>query len=232
MCPLPDALNKINKLTQDICYTHKELVHIPRQDSIVDVEMTPSEMKKYKQFEKDMVLEEVTATNATALANKLLQLSNGAMYYDKGVINIHDHKLEALESVIEEANGSPVLVMYQFIFDKDKILNRFKGARQLNTEQDVLDWNKGLIPIAVAHPLSCGHGLNLQEGGNILCWYSLTYSLEQFQQAEARLIRQGQKKKVYVYYLVTKGTRDERLLPLLKGKATNQRELLNLYLTN
>lgn len=213
----------------------KELLDLPpRTDNIVQVEMTPKEMEQYKQLQKDYVLPElgdegVTASNAAVLANKLLQLANGAIYDDDGkTIKVHDHKPEALGNIIDEAQGQSVLVFYQFKHDAERILKKFPQAKQLDTSSDdVHQWNEGKIPMLLAQPQSAGHGLNLQAGGHIIVWFGLTWSLEYYQQANARLMRQGQTQPVIVHHIITKDTIDERVVTVLQGKAKGQAALLD-----
>ena len=145
---------------------------------------------------------------------------------DREVIEIHNKKLEVLEELIEEANGEPVLVFYNFKHDRDRIMKKFKGVRILDTDQDIKDWNEGKIKILLAHPASAGHGLNLQAGGHIVIWFGLNWSLELYQQANARLNRQGQTEAVRIYHIIAEGTIDERVLEVLKGKNMRQEELL------
>ena len=142
------------------------------------------------------------------------------------VKKIHTRKLDALEDLMEAANGKPVLVFYNFKHDKDRISERF-SVREINTEKDIRDWNNGKIPVAIAHPASTGHGLNLQYGGSAVVWYGLTWSLELYQQANARLYRQGQKDTVVVQHIVTKGTIDERVMKALKEKDIGQAALID-----
>ncbi|KRL13049.1 SNF2 domain-containing protein [Schleiferilactobacillus perolens DSM 12744] len=213
----------------------KELLDLPpRTDNIVQVEMTPKETEQYKQLQKDYVLPElgddgVTASNAAVLANKLLQLANGAIYDDDGkTIKVHDHKLDALANIIDEAQGQSVLVFYQFKHDAERILKKFPQAKRLDTgSDDVHRWNAGKIPMLLAQPQSAGHGLNLQAGGHIIVWFGLTWSLEYYQQANARLMRQGQTQPVIVHHIITKDTIDERVMTVLQGKARGQAALLN-----
>ena len=194
--------------------------------------LNKKEYKLYKDMERDAVLElgdeDITALSAAAVSNKLLQLSNGAVYTDeRKVIEIHNKKLEVLEELIEEAKGEPVLVFYNFQHDKDRIIEKFKkDVRVLDTEKDIKDWNNKKIKILLAHPAGAGHGLNLQEGGSIIIWFGLTWSLELYQQANARLNRQGQKETVRIYHIIAEKTIDERVLEVLKGKNTRQEELL------
>lgn len=170
---------------------------------------------------------DIDAVNAAALSNKLLQMANGAVYDEfKAVKNIHNKKLEALEDLIEAANGKSVLIFYAYKHDKDRISQRFK-VTEINTSEDITKWNKEEIPIAIAHPASTGHGLNLQAGGSIVIWFGLTWSLELYQQANARLWRQGQKETVVIHHIVTKGTVDEQVMRALEEKSAGQEALIN-----
>ena len=195
-----------------------------------DIELTapPSLLKQYKQFERDKVLEcldadgEIVAGSAAALTNKLLQFANGAIYdMDGKVHHIHDIKLDALEELLEEAGGDNVLVLYAYKHDRDRIRERIT-CRELDTSADIDAWNRGEIPVALAHPASIGHGLNLQDGGHIIVWYGLTWSLELYQQANERLNRPGQKNVCRVYHLILRGTHDSRVLAALKNKEKGQ----------
>ena len=195
-----------------------------------DVELiaTPDILKKYKQFEKDKVLEcldedgEIVAGSAAALTNKLLQFANGAIYDMEGVVHhIHNIKLDALEELLEEAGGDPVLLLYAYKHDADRIRERIT-CRALDKPEDIDAWNRGEIPVALAHPASIGHGLNLQEGGHITVWFGLPWSLELYQQANERLNRPGQKNVCRVYHMILKGTHDERVLLSLKNKEKGQ----------
>jgi SNF2 family DNA or RNA helicase len=186
-------------------------------------------MCDYKQFEKDLVLEianeEITAANAAVMAGKLLQYSNGAIYDDKKAWHkIHDAKLEALEEIMEEANGAPVLVMYQYKHDLARILERFKGfsPRIIKDTQSKRDWNTGKIKMGIGHAASMGHGNNLQAGGSVMVWFGLGWSLELYDQANKRLHRRGQTKPVYIYHLLTKGTMDGDVLHSLTQKRKGQ----------
>lgn len=230
-----DADEVIYKKISDICVSMKaedylevpELIEIP-----VTVELSDRDYKRYQRMEKDLLLPikddtDIEALSAAALSNKLLQLANGAVYDEnKKYHHIHDEKIKALEELIEAANGKPVIVYYNFRHDLERIRERFKEARTLETEKDIQDWNVGKIQILLLHPASAGHGLNLQAGGNIIIWFGLNWSLELYQQANARLHRQGQTSKVSCYLLVTKGTIDEDVIKALTTKAEGQDALL------
>lgn len=173
------------------------------------------------------------AGNAAALANKLSQMANGAVYgEDKKILPLHDRKLDALEDLIEAANGKPVLVAYWFKHDLERIRARFT-VREIKTAQDIADWNQGKIPVAVIHPASAGHGLNLQAGGSTLIWFGLTWSLELYQQTNARLWRQGQKAQaVVIHHIITKDTIDERIMSALRRKDKTQSALIDAVKAN
>jgi len=170
----------------------------------------------------------IDAKNASVLCGKLAQMANGAVYTDNGqVAHIHDRKLDALEDLIESAGGNPLLVAYWFQHDLRRLKERFPDLRVLRSSEDIRDWNAGKIPLAAIHPASAGHGLNLQAGGSTLVWFGLTWSLELYQQTNARLWRQGQKAEtVVIHHLVTEGTIDERILQALKGKDQSQDRLI------
>lgn len=224
----------------DICVSMKAEDYLelpPRMDHTAYVTMSEVVRSQYEDFEKTEVLrlldqdEEspISAVNAAALSNKLLQFSNGAVYdADRNVHEIHDYKLEALEEIVEAANGEPVLIFYSFRHDISRIKRKLKAykPRELVDGKDIDDWNAGKIPILLAHPAGAGHGLNLQKGGNIIVWFGLTWSLELYQQACARLHRQGQIKPVQVYHLLTKGTMDEDVMKAISGKADKQEALM------
>jgi SNF2 family DNA or RNA helicase len=226
----PGAEEEIYGKLADLCMSirKEDVLSLPGQ-IYEDIELTPSKqlLTKYKQFEKDAVLEvldgdEIMAGSAAALTNKLLQFANGAIYgQDKQVHELHDVKLDALEELVEEAGGDPVLVLYAYQHDADRIRQRIK-CRSLDTSEDIDDWNAGRIPVALAHPASIGHGLNLQYGGHVTIWYGLTWSLELYQQANERLNRPGQTQVCRVYHLILKGTHDERVLVSLKNKDKGQ----------
>ena len=230
---LPGASDLIYDKIGDICVSMKAKDHLnlpPRTDNVIEVDLKPKEQALYKQLERDYVLslneDEIFASNAAVLSGKLLQMASGAVYDDQGKTQkIHDGKIEALERIVEEAQGEPILVFYSYQHDLVRIQAKFPEA-QLLTTQNMDAWNRGEIPILLAHPQSAGHGLNLQAGGHIIVWFSMIWSLEYYQQANARLDRQGQKNPVVVHHLVTKGTVDELALQRLKDKDMNQEALL------
>lgn len=232
--PREGAEDAIYALISDICISMKaaDYLDMPeRIDNRIEVSMSPKERKLYDDFQKDMVLsigdEELDAVNAAALSNKLLQMANGAVYgEDKKIIPIHDRKLDALEDLVEAANGKPLLVAYWYKHDLQRIKARFKNARCIDTAKDIDEWNAGKIPLALIHPASAGHGLNLQDGGCTIVWFGLTWSLELYQQLNARLWRQGQKHTVVIHHIVTKGTHDEDVMRALENKDTRQSALI------
>ena len=165
---------------------------------------------------------DIVAGSAAALTNKLLQFANGAIYDESGAAReIHTIKLDALEELLEEAGGDPVLVLYAYKHDRDRIMQRVK-CRELDKPEDIDAWSRGEIPVALAHPASIGHGLNLQDGGHIIIWFGLTWSLELYQQANERLNRPGQKNVCRIYHLVLEGTHDGRVLTALQNKDKGQ----------
>lgn len=226
-----------NKIS-DICISMKadDYLDLPeRIDNKVEISLSKKSMGIYKKLEKDLIIEldeeDITAANAAVLTNKLLQMANGAIYSEsKEVVNIHDEKLEKLEEIIDTSNGKSVLVFYNFKHDYNRIsemLTKKKTTYQtLNTSEDIKNWNDGKIQVALLHPASAGHGLNLQYGGNIIVWFGLTWSLELYQQANARLHRQGQKETVIIHHLISKGTVDEDVMNVLANKEINQDMLL------
>lgn len=231
--PLPNAEKCIYEKISDICISMKAADHLnmpKRMDNVVTVEMNETEHKLYDKLSKEMLLPfdegDIDAVNAAALSNKLLQTANGAVYDENGNVRyIHGRKLDALEDLIEAAVGKPILVFYSFKHDKDRIAERFE-VRDIKTERDIHDWNSGNIPVALAHPASCGHGLNLQSGGSTVVWFGLTWSLELYQQANARLYRQGQKDTVVIHHIITKGTIDENVMCALKHKDKGQSAII------
>ncbi|HAE92702.1 MAG TPA: DEAD/DEAH box helicase [Tissierella sp.] len=229
------AKEEIDEALKDLCISMKAKDYLKLKEPLYInriAKLDKKEFETYKKMERDAVLEfeneDITALNAAAVSNKLLQLANGAVYTDeREVIEIHNKKLEVLEELIEEANGEPVLVLYNFQHDRDRILKKFKkDVRILEDEKDIKDWNNRKIKIFLAHPAGAGHGLNLQAGGSIIIWFGLNWSLELYQQANARLARQGQKETVRIYHIIAEGTRDGDVLEVLKGKNLRQEELL------
>ncbi len=234
--PKPEAEEKIRNAISDICISMRaeDWLEMPeRIDSIQSVKLSEKEQKAYEQFERDSYYEflsgEITAASRAALTNKLLQFSNGAVYDSNGrYIKIHDRKLDALEEITELSNGKPVLCFYSYKHDLERIMERFSKAVKLKNSEDITAWNNGDIPLLLAHPAGAGHGLNLQGGGNIIVWFGLTWSLELYQQANARLYRQGQSENsVIIHHLITEGSADEKVLNSLLNKKDVQDELLN-----
>jgi SNF2 family DNA or RNA helicase len=233
--PLPGAEEAIYHQIADITVSMKatDYLKMPELVSVAkEVSLSEKEKERYDELKKSLVLElpggEITAANAASLTLKLSQMANGAIYTDdKDVVTIHDRKLDALEDLVESANGKPVLVAYWFKHDKDRIQQRME-ARELKEPQDFADWNAGKIPVALIHPASAGHGLNLQQGGSTLVWFGLTWSLELYQQTNARLWRQGQTSgTVVIQHIITKGTIDGRILKALKEKNKTQAALID-----
>jgi len=233
--PLPGAEEAIYSKISDMTISMKAVDHLDMPECVfneVKVSLTDAEKSKYDTLRDELILSigenEIDASNAASLSNKLSQMANGAVYGEgKYVHSIHDHKLDALEDLIEASNGKPVLVAYWFKHDLDRIKARFK-VREIKTSNDITDWNNGKIPIAVIHPASAGHGLNLQAGGFTLIWFGLTWSLELYQQTNARLWRQGQKSAtVVIHHIVTEGTIDELILKALNKKEKSQNSLID-----
>ena len=232
--PMSGAEEAIYHQIADITVSMKatDYLKMPELVSVAkEVSLSKKEKERYDELKKFLVLElpgcEITAANAASLTLKLSQMANGAIYTDdKDVVTIHDRKLDALEDLVESANGKPVLVAYWFKHDKERIQQRME-ARELKEPQDFADWNAGKIPVALIHPASAGHGLNLQQGGSILVWFGLTWSLELYQQTNARLWRQGQADKtVIIQHIVAKDTIDERILKVLEHKDGTQAALI------
>ena len=232
--PKDGAEKKIYSLISDITISmkSKDFLKMPKcvMNEVI-VTLSDKEQKLYDSLKKDMVLsleeKEIDAINAAALSNKLLQMSNGAVYNDdKESLHIHDRKLDALEDLIEGTNGKPVLVAYWFKHDLEKIKDRF-DVREIKSAKDISDWNESKIPVALIHPASAGHGLNLQAGGSTLIWFGLTWSLELYQQTNARLYRQGQDSTVVIHHILTKGTIDEDVMKALKAKEKIQDALID-----
>lgn len=232
--PLPGAEERIYNQISDITISMKSADYLKMPKCItneVPVYLSEKEWSIYSDFRDEMVAnlgdEEIDAVNAAVLSGKLLQMANGAVYDDKNKAHlIHDRKLDALEDLIEGANGKPVLVAYWYKHDLERIQKRFP-VRQIKSSKDIEDWNDGSIPIAVIHPASAGHGLNLQNGGSTLIWFGLTWSLELYQQTNARLYRQGQNETVVIHHIIAKNTIDEDVIVALTRKEKTQASLID-----
>ncbi len=237
--PLFGAEKEIYELISDITISMKSVDFLQMPKCLINevpVSLTVNEHLIYDGFRKEMVIElaneEIDAVNAAVLSSKLLQMSNGAVYdEDKKVHFIHNRKLDALEDLIEGANGKPVLIAYWYKHDLERIKERFT-VREIKTSKDIKEWNLGEIPVAVIHPASAGHGLNLQSGGSTIIWFSLTWSLELYQQTNARLWRQGQNETVVIHHIITKGTIDEDVMKALKRKEKTQDDLIDAVKAN
>ena len=238
--PLPFAEEAIYNRISDITISMKATEHLQMPELISSeykVQLSEEEQQKYDDLKQELVLSlgeaEITAANAASLSNKLSQMANGAIYDDSGeTIHIHDQKLDALEDIIEAANGKPLLVAYWFKHDFERISARLKKLHipfsRLDDTDSIRRWNNGEIPVALIHPASAGHGLNLQSGGSTLVWFGLTWSLELYQQTVARLWRQGQTDStVVVQHIVTKGTIDDRVIKALSHKEHTQTALID-----
>lgn len=237
--PLPGAEEQIYRLISDITISMKstDYLQMPRfVASGYEVYLSEEEAQRYVSFKRDLLLDlpdgEITAANAAALSGKLSQMANGAVYTDAGeIIAIHDRKLDALEDIIESMGGKPLLVAYWFRHDLERIMERLHKRKipfsRLDSPESIRRWNAGELSVALIHPASAGHGLNLQSGGSTLCWFGLTWSLELYQQTNARLWRQGQQADtVVVQHIITKGTIDERIMKALSEKDTTQAALI------
>lgn len=237
--PLPGAEEEIYKQISDITISMKSTDYLKMPEYVsneVFVTLSEKEWKVYSDFKEDMVAnlgdEEIDAVNAAVLSGKLLQMANGAVYDSENKAHvIHEKKLDALEDLIEGANGKPVLVAYWYKHDLERIKDRFP-VRQIQSSKDIEDWNDGTIPVAVIHPASAGHGLNLQSGGSTLIWFGLTWSLELYQQTNARLYRQGQRDTVIVHHIITQNTIDEDVLLALTKKEKTQDALIDAVKAN
>ena len=231
--PYSYSQKEIERKISDICMSMsaEDYLELPeRIDNEIKIRLSEKEMKQYNQMERDQLLriddETVVALNAAAVMNKLLQMANGSVYADGGdVVRIHEKKLDALEEIID-TTGEPVLVFYSFRHDLEAIKKRIPDARELESSGDIARWNQGEIPVLLCHPASVGYGLNLQDGGHVIVWYGLTWSLELYQQANARLFRQGQQKAVIIHHLIAEGTVDEQVMRALQHKDTSQSALL------
>ena len=236
--PRPGAEEKIYDRISDITISMKALDYLDMPECVYvrhEVEMSKPERKLYDQLKQDLIIPledgDIDARNAAALSNKLLQMSNGAVYDEYGESRvIHSRKLDMLDDLIEAANGQPVLIAYWFKHDRQRILEHLIEAgydhRDIRESEDIKDWNEGKIPVALIHPAGAGHGLNIQEGGHILIWFGLTWSLELYQQTNARLWRQGQSSTVTIHHIVTKDTVDEDVLAALEAKDVTQEKLI------
>ena len=237
--PLDGAEDRIYDLISDITISMKSMDFLQMPECIINevpVFMDAKEKDIYENFKEDMVAkiahEEIDAVNAAALSGKLLQMANGAVYdEDKNTHILHSRKLDALEDLIEAANGKPVLIAYWYKHDLKRIKDRF-SVREIKTSKDIEEWNKGKIQVAAIHPASAGHGLNLQGGGSTIIWFGLTWSLELYQQTNARLWRQGQKDTVVIHHIITKGTIDEDVMKALRRKKKTQEDLINAVKAN
>lgn len=226
-----------NKIS-DICVSIRaeDYLNMPKRiDNIIDIQLSKTILDKYKKLEKEYVMifgeNEITATSAATLTGKLLQMANGAVYNEAGeYTEVHNEKIDRLLEIIDTTE-QPILVFYNFRSDKERIIealtkNGIKDYQGLDSSEDIKKWNEGKIRVALLHPASAGHGLNLQYGGNVIIWFGLTWSLELYQQANARLFRQGQKETVIIHHLVAKGTVDEDVIKALENKDINQEKLL------
>lgn len=237
--PLPNAEDSIYEKISDITVSMKASEYLKMPELVISnykVKMSDNEKKQYDEMKKNLICEikdgEITVSNAGSLSNKLSQFANGAVYDDEqNIVEIHSRKLDALEDIIESMNGKPLLVAYWYKHDLQRIKKRF-DVREIKTGKDIADWNKGKIPVALIHPASAGHGLNLQQGGSTLVWFGLTWSLELYQQTNGRLYRQGQKNTVVIQHIVTKGSIDEQILKALERKNKTQEDLIEAVKAN
>ena len=237
---LPGAEDRIYDRISDITISMKATDYLDMPELISNeykVYLDDDEREKYEEMKDELVLQlpggEITAANAAALSGKLSQLANGAIYDDDGSVNaFHERKLDALEDLIESANGKPVLVAYWFKHDLARITERLKKLKvvfeKLDSDKSIEKWNAGELQVGLIHPASAGHGLNLQSGGNVIVWFGITWSLELYQQTIARLWRQGQTSgTVTVIHIITDGTVDERILKALEAKDRTQSALID-----
>lgn len=237
--PLPDAEDEIYRKISDITISMKSTDHIKMPtliNSEYPVALSEEESEIYDNLKDDLILElgdnEITISNAASLSGKLCQMANGAVYSDdNAVVHIHDRKLDALEDIIEAANGKPLMVAYWYKHDLERIEKRLKERKipfsRLDTSDSIRKWNNGELPVALIHPASAGHGLNLQSGGSTIVWFGLTWSLELYQQTIARLWRQGQTAQtVVVQHIIAKGTIDEQIIKALMRKDKTQSALV------
>lgn len=242
--PVAGAEECIYKLISDITISMKSVDYLKMPECVMnkaEVSMNKDEEVKYETLRKEMVLSldgtDIDAINAAALSNKLLQMANGAVYgEDKKTVEIHGRKLDALEDLIEGANGKPVLIAYWFKHDLERIAKRLTVRHipfaRLDGNESIRKWNDGELPVALIHPASAGHGLNLQTGGSTLIWFGLTWSLELYQQTNARIWRQGQKQTVVIHHIISKGTIDENVMKALEKKDKTQSALIDAVKAN
>ncbi|MDW4099473.1 DEAD/DEAH box helicase [Staphylococcus saprophyticus] len=232
------AKDEIYKMISDVTVSmeSKDYLKMPeRVDTVKEAKLSKKERALYDELEQNMVIEndidddkDIVALNSASLSNKLLQMSNGAVYADDGSItHIHDKKLEMLDEIVEESQGQPILVMYNYKHDKERLLERYSFAETLDSDNYMERWNNGEIQMLITHPASAGHGLNLQYGGSIMVWFGLTWNLEYYEQANARLYRQGQKKTTVIHHLLTENSIDQKVYESLKNKKLGQNELMN-----
>ena len=233
-----DGEERIHEKIEDICISMKAEDYLDMEEpinNIIKIEFPKTYKKQYLDFERDQVLEmfadaeEISAVNAAALSTKLQQFANGAIYdEEKNYHVIHDLKLDVVDEIVEAAGGKPVLIAYTYKHDLERLMERLKkyNPRKLKTDQDIQDWNDGKIQIMIMHPASGGHGLNLQDGGNNIIWFGQNWSLELYQQFNARLARQGQKNVVVINRLVMEGTVDEDIVKSLERKDIKQEGLM------
>lgn len=232
------AKDEIYKMISDVTVSmeSKDYLKMPeRVDTVKEAKLSKKERALYDELEQNMVIEndidddkDIVALNSASLSNKLLQMSNGAVYADDGSItHIHDKKLELLDEIVEESQGQPILVMYNYKHDKERLLERYDFAETLDSDDYMERWNNGEIQMLITHPASAGHGLNLQYGGSIMVWFGLTWNLEYYEQANARLYRQGQKKTTVIHHLLTENSIDQKVYESLKNKKLGQNELMN-----
>lgn len=229
-----EAEKAIYDSISDICISMKSEDYLKLPDAIfneIRVTMSDAAQRKYNELVKELILSvdehDIVASTAATLSNKLLQMSNGAVYdEDKAAVIIHDEKIKALAEIQELTAGKNIMVMYYYQHDRKRLLKTFTNARELKTAEDIKAWNAGDIEMLLVHPASAGHGLNLQYGGSIVVWFGLTWSLELYQQANKRLHRSGQKETVIIHHLITKGTVDEDVMAALKAKAAGQDSMM------
>ena len=246
--PQNETEQQISDLISDITIsmTAEDYLKMPDKIMLYDyVDLAPKVLALYRDFEKEQILElinsdePISAASAAALSNKLQQFANGAIYdAEQNVKDLHDEKLDKLEELVEAANGEPVLIAYSYKHDLERIMQKLKAYRPVKLEkpEQITEWNAGKIPVLVTHPASAGHGLNLQKGGHNIIWFGNTWSLELYQQFNARLYRQGQGKPVTIHHIVTRGTIDEKIIKSLDGKRETQdglmesiKELMEFY---